>query len=574
MNRHTGSIVFLGVIGLLCGITLCLPGTRVAAGNRPPVATASGDVTCAGCHQAIYDRYRQTPMAHASGAAMQGLQTGGFHHEASGVDYRVFVDQGEAVMSYERAGSHKVEALSGRRDLLYTIGSGHRGRTYLYEEGGLWFEAPINYYSKKALWDMAPNYGSARAMPDGLPVDPNCLHCHATVVQPSLASVRNRYSGAPIGLGGIGCASCHGDASAHLAHPVDGNIANPAKLTVSRRDSVCLQCHLEGDAAIYRAGKSLADFKAGDDLPEYVDYFVKASAEDGGGRAASQWEALLRSACKRASGDKLTCTTCHDPHESPPEAERVSFFRNKCLACHTGERMATQHHPEQPDCATCHMPTRATADISHEQTTDHNIQARPQSARPGLTTLSLATLGEPSYRLVPIGNIHPGDRETGLAYAQAAQGGNREALAQGLLYLRRAEAAGADDAELHTQLGLLDQLAGQSVKALNEYDRAIALNPNEGTALGNKAILSAASGHAAEAVHLLQRVLQNDPSQVAAGLNLAYIECVVGNKESARGVLTNLQRYSPDDPAVRSFLQNNTYAGRRCDLQLGTDTVH
>ena len=111
---------------------------------------------------------------------------------------------------------------------------------------------------------------------------------------------------------------------------------NPAKLSPARRDSTCLQCHLEGDVAIYRAGRSLAEFRAGDDLADYAVYFVKTSAESGGGRASSQYEALLHSACKVASGDKMTCTTCHDPHGSPSAEERVNYYRSKCLACHSG----------------------------------------------------------------------------------------------------------------------------------------------------------------------------------------------------------------------------------------------
>jgi Flp pilus assembly protein TadD len=362
--------------------------------------------------------------------------------------------------------------------------------------------------------------------------------------------------------GGIACSSCHGDPAEHLAHPVAGNITNPSKLTATKRDSVCLQCHLEGDAAIYLAGKSLADFRPGEDLSHYVNYFVKASAEAGGGRAASQYEALLRSPCKIASGDKLTCTTCHDPHASPPAAERVGYFRNKCLACHTGERIALQHHPEQPDCATCHMPTRVTTDISHEQTTDHNIQARPSAAQ-----MKLTTPGESNYRLVPVGPFVPGDREFGLAYAQAAVGGNREALKPALQYLQRATAAGADDVELHAQLGLIDQISGQISSALQEYNRALMKDPNNSTAGGNKAVLDASAGNVMEAVHLLQRVVQNDPSQVAAGLNLVFIQCVVGKKDEARTTLGDLLHYNPDNSTARNFLQNGIYAGKHCDLR-------
>jgi hypothetical protein len=34
------------------------------------------DAPCRGCHQQIYDRYEQTPMARASGRAIDGLREG------------------------------------------------------------------------------------------------------------------------------------------------------------------------------------------------------------------------------------------------------------------------------------------------------------------------------------------------------------------------------------------------------------------------------------------------------------------------------------------------------------------
>ncbi len=276
-------------------------------------------------------------MARGSGIASDGLIEGGFTHTESGIRYKVFLRNGQAWLSYERIVPGTGSDLQGEQLLSYYVGSGRRGRTYLFDKDGLWFEAPVNYYGKKKLWDMAPNYGSAHYMPDTLPVDSNCLHCHASEVQTALPEARNRYAGAPFKAGGVTCAACHGDVAQHLAQHGHGPVINPAKLPPAKRDSVCLQCHLEGDAAIYRAGESLAAFQPGDDLARFVVYFVDASRAGGGGRATSQYEALLRSACKRASGDKLTCTTCHDPHFSPSAAERVSFYRSKCLACHTGE---------------------------------------------------------------------------------------------------------------------------------------------------------------------------------------------------------------------------------------------
>jgi Cytochrome c554 and c-prime len=576
--RPYSMIGSLGVTALLWAVHLSSVETAFAHRNGVPSASSSvstdRDSVCARCHREIYDRYQRSPMARASGPALDGLLRGSFRHAASGVQYDVFVRDDKGWMSYRRTPARGAPQtdwdLSGERQLRYFIGSGHRGRTYLYEEAGLWFESPINYYSKKGIWDMAPNFEVSRNMPDGLPIDSNCLHCHATDVQSALPSARNRYADVPFRQGGIGCVACHGDATEHLAREGHGKIINPAQLTPSKRDGICLQCHLEGDFAVYRAGKSLADFRPGEELAEYVTYFVKAGAESGGRRAASQYEALLRSRCKIASGDKLTCTTCHDPHGEPSEPQRVSYFRGKCLSCHTGQRMAAEHHPEQQDCAVCHMPTEATIDISHEQLTDHYIQRSPS-----FEPLRSSTLTESSYRLVPIGAMDPGDREFGLAYSQAALRGNQEARQRARQLLQRAEAAGADDAELHSQLGLIEQISGHMSDAQKEYDLALLKDADNNTALGNKAVLEASSGRTAEAIHLLQRVVQNDPSQVAASLNLAFMECVGGDREFARKVLSNLRRFSPDDPALQSFIRTGVYAGQRCNLssETGSDKI-
>jgi predicted CXXCH cytochrome family protein len=569
--RSAAPAFFIVMLVFFVVCTLPNPPTTASADTKPqprtPALPSNPDAICIGCHKEIYEKYERTPMARGSGAAVAGLLQGGFLHVTSGIRYNVFLRDRKAWMSYDRNAGPQMpneqDALHGERQLLYFIGSGHRGRTYLYQEKGLWFEAPINYYGKKQLWDMAPNYSATKSMPEALPVDSNCLHCHATAVQAALPEARNKYDGPPFQQGGIGCAACHGDPSKHLAEQGHGPIVDPAKLTPVRRDSTCLQCHLEGDVAIYRSGTSLAQFRAGDDLADYAVYFVKASAESGGGRASSQYEALLRSACKVASGDKLTCITCHDPHSSPSAEERVSYFRNKCLTCHTGSQMAVRHHPEQKDCAVCHMPTREPTDISHEQATDHNIQRQPSTTASGLRLRDLGASDE----LLPVGNVSVGDREFGLAYAQLAEHGNQRAGEKALRLLQKAEKSGASDVQLHTQLGFIEQRSGDITGARKEYEAALIKDPYEATALGNLAVLDAASGRAANAVDLLQRVVDADPSQTAAGLNLAFIECRIGDKKKASELLTELSRFNPDDPMLRKFLASGTYAGERCELR-------
>jgi len=547
----------LAMVLLLALGTLALRSSQspVLASDSPAAAASldNPDAVCASCHRGIYDRYERTPMARGSGVATDALQAGSMHHGASGIDYRVFLRGGSAWMSFARSGAS--DALAGERRLAYYIGSGRRGRTYLYAVDGQWFELPINFYTRRGAWDMAPAFDEAPSMPAVLPVDPNCLHCHATQVAAALPKARNRFVGQPFEQGGIGCRACHGDPAEHLAKHGRGAIVNPDTLDAARRDSACTQCHLEGETVVYRAGRSLAQFRAGEDLKETAVFFVGGG---GGERATSQYEALLRSACKRGSGDRLTCTSCHDPHASPSAAERVQYFRARCLACHAAAKMATEHHPEQPDCASCHMPTRETTDISHEQVTDHDVEARPgrgRTARGGIA-------GE----LVTVGGVPASEAEYGMAYAQLAARGGAAYREQALRRLTHAAEAGPLEPAMEAQLGYLLQVSGQSEAARTAYVAALREDPYQPTALGNLGVLEAASGRVAEAVRLLGRLVEADPSQTPAGLNLAWIECQIGERAEARQVLERLRRINPDDPQLRMFAGSGNYLGRHCEL--------
>ncbi|HEX4065657.1 MAG TPA: tetratricopeptide repeat protein [Acidobacteriaceae bacterium] len=513
------------------------------------------DAVCARCHQQIYQSWKQTPMAHASGPAAEGFIPADFTHAASGVHYRISLDAGRVWFSYERLNAPPDRALQGRQLLLYYLGSGRRGRTWLFEREGYWYELPINWYAKKHIWDMTPNYLNAREMPLTLPVDPGCLHCHASNVQPSLPDARNHFSGVPFPRGGISCASCHGDPAKHLATHGEAPILNPAQLDPVRRDSVCLECHLEGEVVVVKQGRQLAAFRPGDDLFDEAVYFEDGRKAGPGGRATSQWESLLESACRRSSGDRLTCTSCHDPHSSPAAEERVRFYRTKCLACHAA--LATGHHAENPDCTSCHMPREQTQDIAHEQVTDHRIQI---VGKPFVSPVA-------REELVPIGDMHPGSRDEGLAWAQLATRGDRAAGERAMRLLLGAETANstqASDSELHTELGFLEQTHGDRTRSEAEYQQALRIDPFDETAAGDLAVLKAQSGDFAAALPMWQSVFRHDPGASAAGIDLAVAQCRAGSTEAAAVTLRRVLLFSPDNDAARRFSLALTAGTQHC----------
>jgi tetratricopeptide (TPR) repeat protein len=519
--------------------------TAAIAQAAPAQLPPDPDAVCAGCHRQIYESWKRTPMAGASGSAADGFISADFAHAASGVHYRIVLDQGQVWLSYERPNAPPDRALSGKQLLRYYLGSGRRGRTWIFEREGYWYEIPINWYAKKHLWDMTPNYLDAREMPLTLPVDPGCLHCHAGNVQNSLPDARNHFSGPPFPRGGISCTSCHGDPSRHVAERGGGPVVNPAKLNPVQRDSICLECHLEGEVTVVKRGQRLNAFRPGDDLFDEAVYFEDGRKAGPGGRATSQWESLLESTCKRGSGDRLTCTTCHDPHASPTEQERVSFYRGKCLACHAG--LASGHHAENPDCTSCHMPREDTEDIAHEQVTDHRIQI---ASKPFVSPVS-------AQALVAIGGVRPGARDEGIAWAQLALRGDHPAGERAMHLLLEAEKSDqeqASDAELHMQLGFLEQMSGNRERAKAEYHEALLADPFNETAAGDLALLDAQSGDFAAALPLWQSVFQHDPGASAAGIDLAVAQCRSAGIEVTTQTLQRVLLFSPDNDAARKFL--------------------
>ncbi len=529
-------------------------------------------------------------MANASGLAADGFLAAKFTHPDSGVSYRISEARGIVSLEFSREaaapsslanGSEartgaSPEALKGRRELRYFLGSGRRGRTYLFEDEGYWFEIPINWYAKKRVWDMAPNFLHVKEMPLALPVDPGCLRCHSSGAQASLPEARNKYAAEPFAEGGITCSTCHGDATSHVASGGKAAMMKLKELEPARRDSICLSCHLEGQAAVVRLGKRLVDFRPGESIFDYARFFVhEGSGSLSGGRATSQWEALLQSACKRGAGDKLTCTTCHDPHgtdSSMSAAERIGYYRARCLECHgeggsaaaSGAAFVRSHHPENADCAGCHMARGSSSDIAHEQVTDHRIVKRPAaSAGSAATTGRLVAVGAAGMETAS-------DRDLGLGYAQMAARGDREAAAQAQTLLRAAEKEAAQesnlaqDGALHAQLGFLDQIAGDKDGAAREYGLALAADAHDSFAAGNLALVDAGEKQYNEAIALWERAFEDDPVALTAGMNLAIVECGLGKKEAAMRTLARMLEFSPDDGQAKSLERAIRSGERQC----------
>ena len=501
------------------------------APQATPVRVA--DAACARCHSRIYQTYLQTPMANASGAAVDKLMQGTYLHAASGVAYTIEDPGGVPTLSWRETGP---PGQSGQEPLSYFLGSGHLGITWLYSVDGYLFESPVAWYAPSHGLDMKPGLAQADQMLPSLPVQSECLRCHMSAVQRSDAGSINRYTGLPFLHTGITCEACHGDTEQHVLSEGKAPVVNPASLDAERRDSVCISCHLEGDVTVERARQSALDYRPRDRISDYLAYYVYAQS-DPEARGVSEVEQFNQSACKRMSGASMSCTSCHDPHFTPAPSERVSWYRSKCLVCHSGNGFAASHHPENPDCTACHMPHNDAQNIPHVAWTDHRILRIPQP--PGRQH------SDATAQLVPIFSPGATHRDLGMAYYVALLNGNRavEPSAWSVLHAVR-DKLSLDPAALDA-LGELDAERGNDQDAEREFRAVLALQPDDVNALSNLGTLLAREGHLVDAIALLRQAWDRNRDLPGIAINLARVQCLAGDSAGEVRTLNSALHYNP-----------------------------
>ena len=462
-----------------------------------------GNNACAPCHPEIVKSYAATPMARSSGAVAGNLRTGEFRHARSKTDYRM---QPSGAVTAVRGPS------SLKKNLNYFIGSGAAGQSFLYSRDGFLFQAPMTWYSQPARWDVSPGYEDDQVSRWNRAIEPECLNCHASQIRFS-PEYQNRYSDPPFAQPGVGCERCHGPGSEHVQRK--GPLINPAKLEPAKRDSVCAQCHMSGEVRVNRAGQRWMDYRPGSLLSDFAAYFVTEKASDL--KATSYVEKLAASRCKAASGDLLWCGTCHDPHQVPAAAQRVAWYREKCLSCH-----ATDSCGRPGDCTACHMPKAKVVDVNHGVLTDHAI--------PKLSTRIATT--EKSWRLVPFSARDGGDRELGLAYAALAyRTGESRQESEALRLLSTVPAdqdVGVAQANLYERRG--------------DHSKTLALlsagrnDPSSAPALMDLGFYLAVTGNMEQAITIWQGMLRKNPCSAEAGGNLVK----AWNARQERGKATQI----------------------------------
>ncbi|MBQ16849.1 MAG: hypothetical protein CMJ65_06965 [Planctomycetaceae bacterium] len=565
----------------------------------PPPATAVpltarfvGSDACRVCHEEIFERYAAHPMSQAlrklePGDVAKFSESGPGQFSAAGRTYRIERRGPQGPMLHvESMADSKGKVLYEQVEPIdYVIGAGVKGRSFLLKRGGLFFQSPLSYYTRKARWDLSPGFPAELHYRFTRRVGNHCLSCHSGQLVNEQPAAMDRFSvETPFLEEGIGCERCHGPGSAHVAayQETEGDltetlIVNPARLSHERQQDVCNQCHLEGKVRIPRQGHRFADYRPGEPLSETWTVFVGESPFDEEGRPlfTSHVEQMNSSRCFQGSQGRLGCTSCHDPHGRPPAEQAAAFYRERCNRCHAeqGCRLPESQRRRPPalgSCIHCHMPRVHSRDVAHTTQANHAIVRRP-SLTSRQARVEREAAGEPWHPFGRMGIDIPEEalaRAKGLAwFRQAVDTKDSPLMEQARVHLEESQRRNPDDLEVLRTLGFLAFRSQQPDKARRLFEtvlkqhpddegclshlllicflsrddkagvvvarRLLALNPWDGEAHGPYADMLEATGPLEAAIAAAERGLALDPTVLDMRRSLARFYRKAGREEDA-----------------------------------------
>ncbi len=214
-----------------------------------------------------------------------------------------------------------------------------------------------------------------------------CKDCHQKEYSQYLTTSHGRAQSDGAALPEkMGCETCHGAGSAHVAaggdtkDPGFATIQRPDKQAAAKANEICLGCHKGGEQFYWQhsahARKDLA----------CVGCHSIHNSKDGAhakllkaetttalclGCHKSNHLAMGKSSHMPIGTNGMGCNDCHNPHGSAgPKQIRALTTNDLCLSCHADKRgpFLWEHAPVRENCLTCHE--------AHSSSNDKMLVAR------------------------------------------------------------------------------------------------------------------------------------------------------------------------------------------------------
>ena len=406
MRHPLATLVVLPVLLLVAMLLVQRHPGVVRAQTSESITTATtsragfaGDAACQSCHADLSSSYGRTAHHLTSQMPSAGSILGSFAPpgntlaiaaptaaDPDGPRLSFRMDARDGRFTETAIADNGTQHLTHSEPIDVVVGSGTRGQTYLFWSGDQLFELPISFWTDGRQWINSPGYRDGTAN-FRRRVDPRCLECHATAIQPlSPDPQTNLYDRSSL-VPGISCESCHGPGAEHVRreradphrksadaavlNPTSLNSAslNPAKSAKSAilnpahfpRDREIDQCALCHNGTGRQQLRPAFTYTPGEPLDRYLAP-APAGLDEHPDVHGNQVGLLERSRCFLSS-PAMTCSTCHNVHA--PE-QTAAAYSPRCLSCHAWQScgLAKSLGPKiQADCIGCHMPVQPTPSI-------------------------------------------------------------------------------------------------------------------------------------------------------------------------------------------------------------------
>jgi Flp pilus assembly protein TadD len=402
-------LAFLAIIAVV--VTVLLAPRTSNESTTVGTATFVGSETCAGCHHAQGELWQssqhQRAMQHANEKTVLGdfndasfdyygvrsrffRRDGNFFVETDGPDGKVATFEVKYTFGVDPLQQYLIELPDGRLQALSIAWDSRRRQQggqrwfHLYPDEHIHHDDPLQWTRLNQNWNFM------------------CAECHSTGVRRNYDAANDRFATTFAEIS-VGCETCHGQGSKHVAWARSRNswwpFAKPdttiglivrfderkgiiwrhdretgnsqrnfAPALIRKEVETCGLCHA-------RRGEFSEDWAPGRWLSDthMVSPLARGLYEaDGQMRDEVYNYGSFKQSKMFAAG--VTCSDCHEPHSGKLRASDDAV----CAQCHSPEKYAAASHHRHaklnppPACASCHMPARTYMAIDSRH--DHSFR--------------------------------------------------------------------------------------------------------------------------------------------------------------------------------------------------------